>query len=133
MPCDTQSIRCLNPVYSDTISDIEILLFDHIGDVILGGDGNTDPSRDTAQSKCFENFLESNSLHVCWDHALAIDSLCVLFVIFSRIGSHIIATKEYQCISYCVTSQIICRFFLSFFIIYSYLNCTCPCANKYYI
>ena len=58
MTCDTQSIHCLNPMYSDTISDIEMLLFDHIGDVILCGDWNTDPSRDTAQSKCFESFLE---------------------------------------------------------------------------
>ena len=71
MPCDTESIHCLNPAYSDTISDIEMLLFDHIGDVILGGNWNTDPSRDTAQSKCFESFLERNSLRVCWDHALA--------------------------------------------------------------
>ena len=57
MPCDTQSIHCLNPVHSDTISDIEMLLFDHIWD--------------TAQSKFFESFLERNPLRVCWDHALA--------------------------------------------------------------
>ena len=57
MPCDTQSIHCLNPVYSKTISDIETLLFDHIGDVILGGDWNKEPSRDTAQSKSFGKFF----------------------------------------------------------------------------
>ena len=71
MPCDKQPIHCLNPEYNDTISDNRMLLFDPIGDVISGGDWNTDQSRDTDQSKSFESFLESNFLCGCRDHTWA--------------------------------------------------------------
>ena len=71
MPCDTYSINTVNPSFSDTLSDIEMLLSDHDGDVCLEGDWNTDTSRNTAQTVCFNNFIETHSLKLSWNHISA--------------------------------------------------------------
>ena len=71
MPCDTQSSTSLNPVYADTITDIETLMSDHVGDIILGGDWNTDTRRDNAQSMCFAGFTERCELRLGWNHISA--------------------------------------------------------------
>ena len=70
MPCDDQS-QTLNPEFSDAIQSCELLVQDHVGDVMLGGDWNTDLSRSTAQTACFKNFIGRCGLRVCWEHALA--------------------------------------------------------------
>ena len=71
MPCDTQSITSVNPIYAETISDIELIISEHVGDVCLGGDWNTDPRRNTAQTKCFNSFIERCGLKLGWDHSSA--------------------------------------------------------------
>ena len=70
MPCDNQS-QTINPEYFDAIQACEFLVDEHVGDVLLGGDWNTDLSRFTAQTECFRNFLARCGLRVCWEHALA--------------------------------------------------------------
>ena len=71
MPCDTQSVNSVNPIFVDTISDIELLMSEHSGDVCLAGDWNTDPARQTAQTVCFNNFIDRNGLTLGWQHANA--------------------------------------------------------------
>ena len=71
MPCDTQSSSSVNPVYADTILDIETLISEHVGDVCLGGDWNTDPHRQTAQTMCFNSFIERCDLKLGWNHSSA--------------------------------------------------------------
>ena len=70
MPCDNQS-QIINPEFYDAIQSCELLVQEHVGDVMLGGDWNTDLSRSTAQTACFKSFLERCGLRVCWEHALA--------------------------------------------------------------
>ena len=70
MPCDNQTMT-LNPVYLNVIHDVESILNDHIGDVCLGGDWNTDLSRNSAQTQCFNEFIERSRFKLCWEHNLA--------------------------------------------------------------
>ena len=71
MPCDTMSVYNENDVYSDVICKIESLMSDHVGDVLLCGDWNTDTTRRTAQTVYFKAFVERNGLGVCWNHQRA--------------------------------------------------------------
>ena len=71
MPCDNQSSSSLNLTYADTITDVESILTEHTGDVCIAGDWNTDTSRNSAQSVCFNSFIERYDLKLCWDHVLA--------------------------------------------------------------
>ena len=70
MPCDNQTMN-LNPVYLDAIHDWESMVSEHIGHVCLGGDWNTDLSRNSAQTQCFNDFIERCNLNLCWEHSLA--------------------------------------------------------------
>ena len=71
MPCDNYSVQNLNSVYRDTISDIDMIMSDHTGELLLCGDWNTDTARNTAQVACFNEFIERNNLYVCWDNSNA--------------------------------------------------------------
>ena len=70
MPCDNQTMT-VNPVYLNTIHDVESILNDYVGDVCIGGDWNTDLSRNSAQTQCFNSFIERSRLKLCWEHSLA--------------------------------------------------------------
>ena len=68
MPCDNYSTRTVCQDFCDVIAEIEELLNDYDGAVLLCGDWNTDPTRSTAQTSYFHEFVERNHLHICWDH-----------------------------------------------------------------
>ena len=71
MPCDDQS-RTPNPEFVNTLYDIESLITGHTGDVLAGGDWNTDFSRlNSAQTMCLKEFILRTGLKLCWDHPLA--------------------------------------------------------------
>ena len=50
------------------LSDIELLMSEHSGDVCLAGDWNTDPDRQTAQTVSFLDFIDRNGLALGWHH-----------------------------------------------------------------
>ena len=68
MPCDTNSRVETSGDFNDTVLAIESLLASHDGQVIVCGDWNTDPDRQTAQTRSFKDFLERNHLKLCWEH-----------------------------------------------------------------
>ena len=71
MPCDTQSSTSVNPIYADTMTDIEALISDHSGGILIGGDWNTDTQRNSAQTMCFNRFIERCDLNLGWNHMSA--------------------------------------------------------------
>ena len=68
MPCDANSRVETSGDFNDTVLAIESLLASHDGQVIVCGDWNTDPDRQTAQTRSFKDFLERNHLKLCWEH-----------------------------------------------------------------
>ena len=104
MPCDTYSASTVNPAYSDTIYDIETLINEHDGGVLLCGNWNTDINRSTARSNCFENFIERNQLRICWDHMTATSqNTYANFALdhFSRVDHFVMSNNMFECLKSC--------------------------------
>ena len=68
MPCDTNSRVETSGDFNDTVHAIESLLASRDGQVIVCDYWNTDPDRQTAQTRSFKDFLERNHLKLCWEH-----------------------------------------------------------------
>ena len=103
LPCDSFLAHTVNSNYIETLSAVESLLNDHTGDAVLCGDWNRDMSRKTAQTKCFEQFLERNNLNLCWDHALVTqDNTYANYALkFSCIDHFVMNCNMFSCLGTC--------------------------------
>ena len=68
LPVDNRQMQHVSPEFSECIDALEIVINEHsYHHVIIGGDFNTDFSRNNAQSKYLKHFLERNALMNVWD------------------------------------------------------------------
>ena len=69
MPVDNRSLSVVSPEFANCIDLIEIAMHEVDYDsLVIGGDINTDLSRNNAQTKYLKSFLERNGLVSCWNH-----------------------------------------------------------------
>ena len=67
MPCDIRSQTVVDPLYSECLDNIQKLI--DINDphaVIIGGDLNTDISRDNSHSRYLNDFVKNNHLYLSY-------------------------------------------------------------------
>ena len=66
MPCDDRGQNKNLIEFEQVLNEVEVLLHSNNVDmVVLGGDWNTDISRDSYQSKMFTQFCDAHSLYLC--------------------------------------------------------------------